>query len=326
MNPTIVGSETNHQLSFPPVSVHAASASSLCRLFCLVGLVVVAPACRGREAIAQPASACYAGQPPGWQKDLRVTDVAWDLYVPPEEPGRPVCRRLLLVLPGWKFPRSDWIKKSRLEQLAKAHNYILVLPEMGSTLYESRYFPETSMRWNRLPGGAFLRDVFFPALRQDQGLLLPDHPNYVLGLSTGGRGVVMVALQNPGLFRAGAALSGDFDQTTESSDRLMTAVYGDSRQHRRRWEDTDNPVSEIQKTSGTAWSMPLYIAHGADDRVVPPSHSRWLFDVLRKTKPQGFPVVLHEKPQAGHDYGFWDAELEHVFRFFEGPDSFVAPP
>lgn len=323
MNLTHVSSEALPQLPRRPNRVRRRTAASCCRLLSLVGVILLVMACKGGAALAQPA--CYTSQPPGWQKDRRVADVSWDLYVPPGDPARPVCHRLILVLPGWKFPRSDWIQKSRLEDLAREHGYILVLPEMGTTLYESQYFPETSMRWNRLPGGAFLRDVFIPTLQREHGLLLPDHPNYLLGLSTGGRGVVMVALQNPGLFRAGAALSGDFDQTTESSDRLMTAVYGDFRQHPRRWVETDNPVAAIQKSSGAAWSMPLYIAHGAEDRIVPPSHSRWLFDAIRKAKPPGFPVVLHEKPKAGHDYGFWSGELEHVFRFFQGPEAFAAP-
>lgn len=282
-------------------------------------LLVEVMSCKGGEAVAQPA--CYAGLPPGWQRDQHVADVAWDLFVPSTDPGRKDCIRLILVLPGWKFPRGDWIQKSRLEDLAREHHYILVLPEMGTSLYESAYFPETTMRWNSQPGGAFLRDTFIPALQRQHGLLLPELPNYLLGLSTGGRGVVMVALQNPGLFRAGAALSGDFDQTTEPSDRLLSAVYGDYATHQRRWADNDNPVTEILKSSGQAWSMPLFIGHGAADRIVPPSHSRWLFDVLRKTKGPGFPVVLHEKAGAGHDYNFWSGELPAIFGFFASPGT-----
>lgn len=275
--------------------------------------------CQGREKTG-PSSTnrCYQNLAPGWTRGLRVQDVEWDLFVPTRS-SETVCLKAMLVLPGWKFPRQDWILKSRLEMLASRDGYVMILPEMGATVYETEYFPETRMRWNSIPGGAFLRDRFVPELQKKYGLLRPEFSNYLLGLSTGGRGVVMVSLQNPGLFRAGAAFSGDFDQTKEPADNLMRNVYGDSVSHGNRWNRTDNPVQEILRTHGDVWTMPLFLAHGQNDPVVPALHSRWMYEVIRKTKGAQFPVVYREKPGAGHTYAFWDSMLDEAFHFLQDP-------
>ncbi len=275
--------------------------------------------CRTSEEAEAAGKQCYR-LPPGWQKDLKVDDVFYDLFVPAAQPGD--CQRLLLVLPGWKFPRQDWIRKSSLQSMAEKEQMILVLPEMHTTIYESRYYPETIMKWNAVPGGQFLKERFFPELQRRFGLFKPGYENYMLGLSTGGRGVVMLHLQNPGLFKAGAALSGDFDQTLQPKDNLMRNVYGPYQRFQSRWQGEDNPAAVIQKEPGR-WTMPLYLAHGTADRVVPAFHSKWLYTLLVRQKGKDFPVVHRAVKGAGHDYRFWNGELPHVFAFFRDPVGFA---
>ncbi len=243
----------------------------------------------------------------GWNKNLRVEGVAYDIYLPPRYRGRN-----LLVLPGWKFPKEDWIRKSPLLSYAERHGYLLILPEMHTTLYASRYYPETKLKWNPVPGGEFLRKHLFPALQKRHSLLLPGEKNYLLGLSTGGRGVALIALEHPGLFRAGAALSGDFAQEKMPHDRLMTLLYGPFEKFPERWTGRDNPRRRAKE-----WSMPLYLAHGKADRVVPGEQSRLFYEALIRENKGELPVFYRAVEGAGHDYDFWGGELPGVFHFFE---------
>ena len=248
---------------------------------------------------------------PGYHKDLRESGVTYDLYVPPvkEADANQKSYRLLLVLPGWKFDKSRWYKETSLKSYADRHSMILVLPQMNTSLYASSYFPETTLKWHSVPGLEFLNTKFFPGLNAKYGLFQKGKQNFLLGLSTGGRGVALLALSNPGLFVAGASFSGDFDQSVMPTDKLMAAVYGPFERHSRRWREIDNPVSDAKK-----WSMPIYLSHGMADRIVPPAQSQRFYDAIKKND-SGPAVELNMVQGAAHDFRFWNQQLEPAFNF-----------
>lgn len=238
-------------------------------------------------------------------EDRGLTLILVDVYVPDD----PSFNGDILVLPGWNFPRDDWYRRTDIRSFADKKSFRLIFPDMGKTLYESRYYPETKMKWAATPGGRWVKECLIPAM-QKRGLLLPGGKNYLLGLSTGGRGVALVSLGNPGLFRAGASLSGDFDQSAIPGDRLMTAVYGPFARFRDRWIGEDNAQKRIAE-----WKMPVYLSHGRMDRVVPFSQTETFYRALRKAWPD-LTVVFHDPDGAGHDYAYWGSELGPVFDFF----------
>jgi S-formylglutathione hydrolase FrmB len=243
----------------------------------------------------------------GWNKNLMVDDVPYDLYIPKDYKNR-----VVVVLPGWNFSRTSWIENAPLIQYAEQYGYALILPEMLQTLYESSYYPETNLKWNSMPGGKFIQDRFIPTIQQRHNLLKPGQNNTLLGLSTGGRGVALIALENPDLFVAGASLSGDFSQENTPEDRLMTAVYGSFSQFPERWQGRDNPMARA-----TEWKMPLYLAHGTVDDIVPESQSRLFYQALIRNNNPALIVEYHPVEGAGHDYQFWGGQLPVVFNFFE---------
>ncbi|MBE9042239.1 prolyl oligopeptidase family serine peptidase [Oscillatoriales cyanobacterium LEGE 11467] len=250
---------------------------------------------------------------PGWNRNLTVDDVAYDLYLPPgygsnEDDDFP-C---LLVLPGWDFSRSSWVENSSLVEYADRYGYALIMPEMGQTLYESAYYPETELRWNAVPGGEFVRERLIPTMQARHNLLRSGQHNTLLGLSTGGRGVALVALENPGLFVAGASVSGDFSQENTPDDRLMTAVYGSFAEYPDRWTGRDNPQSRVEE-----WQMPLYLAHGTADDIVPESQSQLFYQALVKTHGDRIPIRYEAIEGAGHDYAFWGGQLDEIFEFID---------
>ncbi|NJO01486.1 MAG: prolyl oligopeptidase family serine peptidase [Bacteroidia bacterium] len=228
-----------------------------------------------------------------------------DIRYPPD-----TIRANILVLPGWDFPRQDWCEKSSLCEEGRKRGYRLILPEMGRSVYSSRFYPETRSDWRQYPNKAWIVQEMIPTLQKEYGILLPKQPNYILGLSTGGRGVALVALALPELFRAAAALSGDFDQTQIPADRLMIGYYGSLTQFPDRWIGEDNPLQQA-----ASWKLPLYLGHGKLDQIVPYQQSLLFYQVLHQAHPEL--KILLNLPEAGHDYRYWDSEVKNIYNFFE---------
>ncbi len=216
----------------------------------------------------------------------------------------------ILVLPGWDFSRNDWCEKSSLCQKALQRGYRLLMPEMGRSIYASRLYPETRSDWRVFPTKAWVVEEMLPYLQDSLGVMQPEQANFVLGLSTGARGVALIALAKPALFRAGAALSGDYEQTQMPADRLMIGFYGSYVQFKSRWEGEDNPVFQAKN-----FKTPLYLGHGKQDKIVPVAQTELFYGALKKANPS-LRIHLH-LTEAGHDYIYWDSEVENMLDFFE---------
>jgi len=247
----------------------------------------------------------------GWNKNLMVDNVPYDLYIPANygEVSEYVLP-CLLVLPGWNVPRTVSVEKTSLIEYAEQYGYALILPEMGQTLYESSYYRETKLKWHPIPGGKFIKEQFIPTIQQRHNLLKPGQHNTMLGFSTGGRGVALIALENPELFVAGASLAGDFSQENTPTDRLMTAVYGSFTNFPQRWQGKDNPQARVAE-----WKMPLYLSHGTADDVVPESQSRLFYEALVKYHGDIITVQYDAIEGAGHGSNFIEGQLDKVFQF-----------
>jgi S-formylglutathione hydrolase FrmB len=168
------------------------------------------------------------------------------------------------------------------------------------------------MKWNSIPGGEFIKQRFIPGIQARHQLLLAGKYNTMLGLSTGGRGVALIALENPGLFLAAASLSGDFSQENMPQDRLMTSIYGSFNSFAPRWQGRDNPQARV-----TEWSVPLYLAHGTADNIVPESQTAMFCQKLKAYHGHKILIQCDRIAGAGHDYKFWGGILPSVFQFFQ---------
>ncbi|MCB1175680.1 MAG: prolyl oligopeptidase family serine peptidase [Leptospiraceae bacterium] len=272
----------------------------------LLLFALLLPACAEAQPVNYHQEAFAAGRTVvtvPWYPD-QSGGVAVTVYTPAQKP----LLGNVLVLPGWKFSPSRWLNETNLQSLADEYRLRLICPAMHSSIYASQYYPETRLKWGPVPGQKWILERLLPDL-QSRGVLRADQNNYLLGLSTGGRGVALLALARPNLFRAGAALSGDYDQSALPRDRLMTAVYGAYDRFPERWTGKDNPHQQVSK-----WQMPLYLAHGTIDRVVPYSQSASFYQALRSAH-SGIEVVL-QSPAAGHDFRFWGSQNKPAFDFF----------
>lgn len=221
------------------------------------------------------------------------------------EPPSPTDRTLFL-LPGWNYTRTKWCEQSAVCTEALRRGYRLVLLEMGKSIYASQSFPETRADWKVYPTMRTLLDTVFPEL-QRRGLLTAGK-GYLLGLSTGGRGVVLIMARTGKLFAAGAALSGDYDPHLDTRDPLLTGWYG---RYSQRWDAVDNPMRLAEKLQ-----RPLFLAHGIADPIVPYQHSQRLYDRLKQLKPD-LPCELHLDPKGKHDFAFWDKYGRMALDFFD---------
>jgi putative tributyrin esterase len=219
-----------------------------------------------------------------------------------------ICVGDLLLLPGWDFTNRKWCDSTDVCKTALKKGYRVLAPQMMRSVYATRYFPETRADLKRYPTLAQL-DSAIEGLSLNHGFF--KQHNLVLGLSTGARGVALLCERKPGFFHAAAALSGDYNQVAMPGDNLMRLTYGNYAQFAKRWKNTDNP-----QTAADSLKTPLYLGHGARDRVVPVFQTREFNAALAKrTAPQSL-VVLHINPAAGHTFGYWRSELPAVWDFF----------
>ncbi len=225
-------------------------------------------------------------------------------------PGIP-SRDAILVFPGWNFSRTDVCSKSGFCIEAIKQGYILVLPEMLKSVYSSAIFPETRAEWRCYPTLHWIIDTLIPFCRYQFHIFNSGGRNFLYGISTGARGVALVAENTDSLFLAGAALSGDYDQTSMPLDRLMTGYYGPYDQYKNRWEGPDNPSLHSDNLK-----IPLYLAHGKMDAVVPCKQSIDFSGKIILEDP-GSGHLLHLCDTCGHNWAFWNSQTGDVFVFFK---------
>lgn len=237
-----------------------------------------------------------------------VVMIAVDIFVP----SSGIISGDVLVLPGWNYSRKRWHEETSILEYAEKYSFRMIFPEMSVSSYESEYFPESRMKWAYLPGGEWIRSVLIPRLSSEFSIFIKNGNNFVVGLSTGGRGALMVPLQNPGIFSGGATLSGDCEQTLMPDEKLMIALYGEYSKFTQRWNNIDNPLKEI---IGGKWEIPLYIGHGRKDMVSPFSQSELLYKELKSRYPK-LTIIFNDPADAGHDFSYWGSEVPPVMDFF----------
>jgi S-formylglutathione hydrolase FrmB len=236
---------------------------------------------------------------------LNINNVIVDISIPDGN-----IKGTILMLPGWNFSRNDCCLKSSFCQKAKEKGFCLIKPEMGKSVYHSKIYNETRKDWQKYPSLANLIDTIIPFIQEHFHLLKKGDKNFVYGISTGARGVAQLAIYTKDIFIAGACLSGDFNQIKMINDKLMQGFYGKYENFPERWQGKDNPFYNAEKIK-----MPLYIAHGKKDKIVPYQQSEMFYnELLRKNKKNKYQLLI--APNAEHNYQFWDSRTDDILNFF----------
>lgn len=240
---------------------------------------------------------------------LTATGAVW-LYTPEGREAAPI----LLGLPGWKFSSTTWEERAAVGALADRYGFRLALADMHVSVYESAFYPETNpgFRWCGpdcgVPGARWIGEVVGPWLKSTGEI------GGIFGLSTGGRGAVLVPQLYPGLASKACSMSGTFDLfalTPGSGEyQIHQVIYGDRDQHPERWERDDT-----LRQQAALGGLSARVIHGALDADVPPAQSRALAAAM---EARGLLVELVIDEAAGHSWALWSKHLPSCFAFFAG--------
>jgi len=239
-----------------------------------------------------------------------------DIYLPRGYTSGAAARTILL-LHGWRQRPSDWENKTPVAESADAYGFALACPSMGSTLYESRYYPETTNKWAAMPGGRYIVEVLIPFLKDKFRLATERELTGVFGISTGARGAILLASQHGSIFGAVAGLSGDYDFLSMRNDRLLASVYGPFTHHASRWEEEADLIRLAKNLKET----PVFLGHGERDAVVPCAQTKMLAEKLKELHERegGYELVYDRERgvNAGHDWTYWAGMVPEVMGFFD---------
>lgn len=217
----------------------------------------------------------------------------------------------ILALPGWNFPRDDWGKRSTLFKDALKRGYAIVAPEMGKSIYHTTVYPETRYEWTTNPNLQWAARTLPDSLQFRLGLFKASDRNFVLGLSTGAHGAIILAQNRPEIFKGVAGLSGDYINELLPKDNLYIGYYGSYEKFPDRWMGLDNPNANIDKLKA-----PIYLGHGKRDVVTPVSQSQIFFENLQIKFPY-LKKKLHIDEEADHSYRYWQTEVKPMLDFFD---------
>jgi dipeptidyl aminopeptidase/acylaminoacyl peptidase len=209
---------------------------------------------------------------------------------------------LLLALHGWNHEASRW-RALGLPALADRLGLVVVAPEMGTSVYERAFRPETVQPWGPAPGACWVAEVVLPWARGALAAARGRAHAGVLGYSTGGRGALVVASRWPEFAFAGA-LSGTYDlaalDEATGEYRIYEAVFGPRAAFAERWQAEEIPLATKALASTRLW-----LAHGVADPVVPIEQQ----DRAAKALGRRAGLTVHRIARAGHEEAFWRAEL-----------------
>jgi S-formylglutathione hydrolase FrmB len=222
--------------------------------------------------------------------------------------------RTIILLPDYGSSLREWEKNSAVETLATSYKCVLICPQMGISMYASKFHPETQRKWNPLPGGIWIGTVLLPYI-QDQFALCHDKgKTAIMGVSDGGRGALLVAEQYPQLFGAAVAISGFYDNQLMTRYRPLRYLYGEYKKFKDRWQTEDNVIAAAEKLENIA----VYVVHSTKDPVISPGQAMLLaIKINHLLKNANLQMNFKYAKRTGyeHDWKYWRRFLPEIFTF-----------
>lgn len=253
--------------------------------------------------------------------------------------GASTPRKMLLLLPGWNYADTQWCTRTLVCSTALARGYDVMLVEMGKSVYMDSLYPEMRVDYREHPTRLWLWNEVLKPLQvrgyfTDKGIpedsvrmlngkvvyksmRLPI-PTFVMGLSTGARGSLLLALEHPEALRGCAGLSGDYNPLLMKFDNLMINCLGKYEAAPLRWRGSNNIQLRINELK-----VPCYLAHGEADDVVPVQQSQQLYDTHEKYRllagnsAKLSPMKLVLVRGGLHNYKFWNTAGLQALDFFD---------
>lgn len=220
----------------------------------------------------------------------------------PEPEKKPL--KTLYLLHGIFGNYTDWVTGTRIQAWAEARDLCVVMPSGDNSFYVDN--PKSSANY-----GSFISKDLVEFTRRSFPLSERREDTFIGGLSMGGFGSIVNALQHPETFGCVCALSAalildSMLENKEYTDFLMTnkgyyeSIFGDLDKVRGGVNDYDALAEQVAK----AGPKPrFYLACGTEDGLIAPN--RVFRDHLQSL---GYDLTWEEGPGV-HDWYFWDTYI-----------------
>jgi putative tributyrin esterase len=212
---------------------------------------------------------------------------------------------VLYLLHGLSDDDTTWLRRTAIERHVAELGWAVVMPQVHRSFYADeacggRFWTFVS---EELPA---LVSSFFRVseARED---------TFVAGLSMGGYGALKLALRQPGRFAAAASLSGVLDLAPlvragaprPEDPAMFERILGPARSLA-----PGDDLLDLVRAAQPAALPALYACCGTEDALLPGNQA-----FAAACAAAGIPLTTSWTP-GEHEWGYWDAEIQGVLRFF----------
>lgn len=213
--------------------------------------------------------------------------------------------KVLYLLHGYSDDHSIWMRRTSVERYAASHNLAVIMPAVNHSFYCNEKYGERYWDYisEELPQ-TMSRFLKISTKRED---------TFVAGLSMGGYGAMRLALTYPERFAAAGSFSGAVD--------IVEEIRYLSEEHKENWKrvlgdldhlkgtEIDNMYMLVQNRNAVHKPR-IYVSCGTADFLYP-QH----FPFVNALQDNGWEVTHYEKPEATHEWGFWDEQIKAFIEF-----------
>lgn len=220
-----------------------------------------------------------------------------------EASDREELPQVLYLLHGYSDDHTIWLRRTSVERYAASHNLAVIMPAVNHSFYTNE--AQGERYWD------FVSEELPRAMHRFFRLSDKPEDTFVCGLSMGGYGAMKLALTHPERYQAAGSFSGgvdvaDLSRRSKESVAGLERVFGPA----EKIAGSEHDLFALLKKNAKAPHKPqLYISCGTAD---------FLYDAHKKFWPAaekaGWDVAHYEKPDAVHEWGFWDEQIAVFIR------------
>ena len=225
----------------------------------------------------------------------------------------PLCKKplkTLYLLHGILNNHNDWVIRTRIQEIAYAHNLCVVMPSG-----ENKFYSNSDISGDRF--GDYISKELVEFIQRTFHVSKAREDTFIGGLSMGGFGAITNGLRNPDTFSRIVAFSsyllkpvvlsiGDEPDVCRHNQRHYLTMFGIEKPEDFIGSENDFEFLADQLASSGKDLPKIYMSAGTEDPYF------WMSEQFQeRLVKNGYDVTWVPQP-GGHNYGFWDMAIEQV--------------